>query len=232
MKLDSSVQRLGHIMLSFLFSVGLSFGSIDLAQLPAQEVEIIAKKVIAEMQRDLPATPSLIVTERPEPTPLGALSYANGKCVLIVNTNVSAWSQWGRFLNESNRQEWPQIIAASVAHEVGHCTRESLKFAASYQIDSNQLRGLQNTGQSGTSSEMSYKQELFADTVAVLYAREYAGENADKVINTIIKAREYFGSKEPTHNTAVVLNRLVEKDLQRLEQESIGAAATRLLSSL
>lgn len=219
-------------MLSFLFSVGLSFGAIDLTQLSAQEVEIIAKKVIAEMQQDLPAKPSLIVTERPEPTPLGALSYASGKCVLIVNTSVSGWSQWGRFLNEDNREEWPQIIAASVAHEVGHCTRESLKFAATHQLENSPLRGLQNTSQLGVASDMSYKQELFADTVAVLYAREHAGDNADKVISSIIKAREHFGSREPTHNTAVVLNRLLKKDLRRLEEESIPAAATRLLSSL
>lgn len=219
-------------MLSFLLSMGLSFGSIDLIQLPARQVEQIAQGVISEMQVEMSTKPSLIVTKRPEPTPLGALAYANGKCVIIVNTNKTAWAQWGRFLNEDNRAHWPQIIAASVAHEMGHCLRESRKFVATYDVRDQEFRGIQSTGSFGPDPEMVYKQELFADAVAVLYARENAGDDADFVIRSMIKAREKFGAHEPTHNTAEMLSRLNDQDTSRLANETMGLAATRLLSSL
>lgn len=219
-------------MLSFLLSLGIGFGSIDLTQLPAQQVELIAKEVMAEIQSEMYTKPSLIVTERPEPTPLGALAYANGKCVVIVNTNKSAWAQWGRFLNESNREQWPQIIAASVAHEMGHCLRESRQFVSSYEVDDHEFRGIQSTGSFGPKPEMVYKQELFADAIAVLYARERLGAEAENVIHSLISARERFSANDPTHNTSKILNRLVDQDTSRLANESMGLAATRLLSAL
>ncbi|MEQ9108319.1 MAG: hypothetical protein RLO04_12715 [Limnobacter sp.] len=218
-------------MLSFLLSVGLAFGSIDLSQLPARQVEQIAKEVMLDMQTDLPTKPSLIVTKRAEPTPLGALAYANGKCVVIINTNEAAWSQWGRFLNEGNRALWPQIIAASVAHEMGHCLRESRKFAASYKLDEDEFRGLESTGGFGPQPEMVYKQELFADTVAILYAREHADGDSEQVIGAMIQAREHYGANEPTHNTSKALKQLLNTDMQRLDNETLGVAATRLLAA-
>lgn len=219
-------------MLSFLLSLGLGFGSINLANLPAQQVEQIAKEVMAEMEVEMRTKPSLIVTERPEPTPLGALAYANGKCVVIVNTNKTAWAQWGRFLNEENHAQWSQIIAASVAHEMGHCLRESRSFVANFEVNPEEFRGIQNTGSFGPKPEMVYKQELFADTVAILYARENAGEEASAVIETMIQARERFSANEPTHNTGRMLSRLTALDTSRLQSETIGVAATRLLAAL
>ena len=219
-------------MLSFLLSVGLAFGSIDLSLLPARQVEQIAKEVMLDMQTDLQTKPSLIVTKRGEPTPLGALAYANGKCVVIINTNEAAWSQWGRFLNEGNRALWPQIIAASVAHEMGHCLRESRKFAASYKLDEDEFLGLESTGGFGPQPEMVYKQELFADTVAILYAREHAGSDSNDVIRAMIQAREHYGANEPTHNTSKALKQLLNTDMQRLDNETLGIAATRLLAAL
>lgn len=219
-------------MLSFLLSLGLGFGSIDMAQLPAQQVEQIAREVMIELESDMRTKPSLIVTERPEPTPLGALAYANGKCVVIVNTNETAWAQWGRFLNENNRAQWPKIIAASVAHEMGHCFGESRSFVANYEVNEDEFRGIQHTGSFGPKPEMVYKQELFADTVAILYAKENAGSDADTVINSMIEARERFSANDPTHNTARMLNRLIAKDTSRQDNETLGLAATRLLSAL
>ena len=181
--------------------MGLAFGSIDLSLLPARQVEQIAKEVMLDMQTDLQTKPSLIVTKRAEPTPLGALAYANGKCVVIINTNETAWSQWGRFLNEDNRALWPQIIAASVAHEMGHCLRENRKFVASHKLDEDEFRGLESTGGFGPPPEMVFKQELFADTVAILYAQELAGSDSASVIGALIQAREQYGAIEPTHNT-------------------------------
>lgn len=219
-------------MLSFLLSLGLSFGSITFSELPAKQVEQIAKEVMTEMQVEMNIKPTLIVTERPEPTPLGALVYANGKCVVVVNTNKAAWAQWGRFLNTENRGKWSTIIATSVAHEMGHCLRESRQFVASYEVNSDNFRGIQSTSNLGSMDEMVYKQELFSDVVAVLYAKERAGINADDVINLLIQSREQFSASEPTHNTAKVLSRLITQDTSRLENESFGMAAVRLLSSL
>ncbi len=219
-------------MLSFLLSLGLGFGSINLTQLPAHQVEEIAKEVLVELGAEMRTKPSLIVTERPEPTPLGALAYANGKCVVIVNTNEAAWAQWGRFLNDQNRAHWPQIIAASVAHEMGHCFRESRSFVANYEVNEDEFRGIQNTGSFGPKPEMVYKQELFADTVAILYAKENAGNDAHHVIKSMIQAREKFSANDPTHNTSKVLNRLIAKDTSRQGDETLGSTATRLLSAL
>lgn len=219
-------------MLSFLLSLGLGFGSIGFAQLPAEQVEQIAREVMAELQTEMRTKPSLIVTDRPEPTPLGALAYANGKCVVIVNTNTLAWAQWGRFLNDHNRAQWPQIIAASVAHEMGHCFREGRTFVANYEVDGAEFRGIQNTGSFGPKPEMVYKQELFSDTVAILYTREKAGEHADLVVESMIQARERFSANDPTHNTAKVLNRLTAHNTSRLDNETLGMAAARLLSAL
>lgn len=219
-------------MLSFLLSLGLGFGSIDLIQLPANQVEQIAQQVIADMQTEMRTKPSLIVTKRPEPTPLGALAYANGKCVIIVNTNDTAWAQWGRFLNDNNRAQWSKIIAASVAHEMGHCLRESRAFVANYEINDKEFHGIQSTGNLGPKPEMVYKQELFADAVAILYAREKAGSDAANVIDSMIRAREKFSANEPTHNTSRMLSLLIDQDTTRLDNESMGVAATRLLSAL
>ena len=155
-------------MLSFLLSLSFGLGSINLTELPAHQVEQIAKEVMSELESEMRIKPTLMVTERPEPTPLGALAYANGKCVVIVNTNETAWAQWGRFLNNRNRALWPQIIAASVAHEMGHCFRESRSFVANYEVNQEELRGIQNPGGIGPSPDMVYKQELFSDTVAIL----------------------------------------------------------------
>ena len=219
-------------MLSFLLSLGLGFGSIDQTDLPAQYVEQIAREVIVEMRAEMKTEPTLVVTERPEPTPLAAMAYANGKCVVIVNTNKTAWAQWGRFLNERNRPQWPEIVAASVAHEMGHCLRESREFTATFEINEDEFLGIQSTGNLGPKPATVYKQELFADTVAILYAREHAGEQADEVIETMIKARERYSANEPTHNTAKMLHRLITQDTHRLENERMGVAATRLLSML
>lgn len=219
-------------MLSFLLSLGLGFGSINLTELPAQQVEQIAREVMSELETEMRIKPTLMVTERPEPTPLGALAYANGKCVVIVNTNETAWAQWGRFLNANNRALWPQIIAASVAHEMGHCFRESRAFVANYAVNEDEFRGIQNTGGFGPKPDMVYKQELFSDTVAILYARENAGSEAESVIETMIQAREKYSADDPTHNTSKMLSRLIAKDTTRQGGETFGVAATRLLSEL
>jgi hypothetical protein len=219
-------------MLSFLLSMSLGFGSINLTNLPAEQVEQIAREVMTELETEMRIKPSLLVTERPEPTPLGALAYANGKCVVLVNTNQTAWAQWGRFLNGNNRALWPQIIAASVAHEMGHCFKESRAFVANYEVNEEEFRGIQTTGSFGPKPEIVYKQELFSDTVAVLYAKENAGDEADSVIQTMIHARERFSANDPTHNTSRMLSQLIAKDTVRQGSETFGMAATRLLSAL
>jgi hypothetical protein len=219
-------------MLSFLLSLGLGFGPIDFNQLPVQRVEAIAHEVTKNLEDHLTNKPQLIVTQRPEPTPLGAISYLNGKCVVIINTNESAWNQWGRFLNADNVENWDAIISASVAHEVGHCFKEGRQFVASYDIHDPQLKGLRNTEKANMQPETVFKQELFADAVAVLYAREFMPEQADVVIDTLISARQRFARNDPTHNTAPTLTELLNQTPIRVESESMGGAAHRVLSAL
>jgi hypothetical protein len=48
----------------------------------------------------------------------------------------------------------------------------------------------------------------------------------------MIQAREHYGVNEPTHNTAKVLKQLMSTNTQRLDNEPVGAAATRLLAAL
>ena len=52
------------------------------------------------------------------------------------------------------------------------------------------------------------------------------------MIEAMIKARERYSANEPTHNTAKMLHRLIAQDTNRLENERMGVAATRLLSML
>ncbi|HEX4843425.1 MAG TPA: hypothetical protein VFV57_07125 [Limnobacter sp.] len=219
-------------MLSFLLSISLGFSAIGLDDLPAERVEQIAKVVMADLQQDMRVKPSLIVTERPEPTPLGAITYANGKCVVIININTDAWSQWGRFLNQRNTSDWDGIVAASVAHEMGHCLRESRDFVNTFEVDDKQFSGLRNTGGLGAAPEMVYKQELFADTVAMIYASEKTGDRAVDVMQAMVHARARYGANDPTHNTSEIMERLLAKPLIRQPDESMGKAAMRLLKAL
>lgn len=219
-------------MLSFLLSLGMGLGPVDFDQLPAQRVEAIAHEVIENLEGHIVNKPTLIVTQRPEPTPLGAISYLNGKCVVIINVNEAAWSQWGRFLKPDNANQWDAIIAASVAHEMGHCFKEGRQFVANHDINNAQLKGLRNTGKPTISPETVFKQELFADTVAVLYAKEFLAAQADTVIDTMISARKRYAGNDPTHNTGPTLTALMEQAPNRLESESMGSAAHRILSSM
>jgi len=219
-------------MLSFFLSLVWSFGSIDVEQLPVARVEQIAHEVLNELQAETRYRPTIMVTERPEPTPLGALAHVNGKCVIVVNPRKEAWTQWGRFLNQQNHGQWRDIIAASVAHELGHCFRENRKFVAGSPLLQEEFRGIQATGALESRAEIIYRQELFADTVALLYAKEHAGEHAELVIGTLIKARERFGANDVTHNTGKILARLLEADLSRHDKETVGEAALRLLTTL
>ena len=219
-------------MLSFLLSLGMGLSPVDFDQLPAQRVEAIAHQVIENLEDHMVNKPTLIVTQRPEPTPLGAISYLNGKCVVIININEAAWSQWGRFLRHDNTSEWDAIIAASVAHETGHCFKEGRQFVTDYDINNAQMKGLRNTGKLSVSPETVFKQELFADTVAMLYAKEFLTAQADAVMNTMIAARKRYAGNDPTHNTGPTLTELLEQEPHRLETESMGSAAHRLLSAL
>ncbi|WP_370261512.1 hypothetical protein [Limnobacter sp.] len=219
-------------MLSILLSLTLGFSAIDQEKLPAAHVETIARDVIEQLQIDMRVKPSLIVTERPEPTPLGAMLYANGKCVIIINTQKNAWAQWGRFLDGQNTSNWDGIVAASVAHEMGHCLRESREFVASFSLENKQFRGLQQVSNTGLPADMVFKQELFADAVAVLYAQETLAEQASEVIETMIQARSKYGANDPTHNTAEVLKKLLSKPMLRDDHETLGQAAKRMLETL
>ena len=217
------------MLLSFFFSVS----SPTLEELPVAHVEQIAQEVMAELSHATPIKPTLTVTHRPEPTPLGALRYASGRCKLVINTNEQAWAQWGRFLNEDNKAEWDNIIRASVAHEVGHCMPEQSRSMVQINLSQETLNALaRSDGHVSGAHARVLREELFADTVAILYAKEYLDEpTAAKVISSMLDARTEYGHSDPTHDTSRELNRILEQNGQRLPEETFGQAAARLLSN-
>lgn len=218
-------------MLSFLMSLSLGFSAIDLNQLPVQRVQEIAQEVVSHLETDLVSRPTILVTERAETTPLGAISYQSGKCVMIINRNKNAWAQWGRFLNSQNESQWNDIIAASVAHEMGHCFKEGRQYVA----DTSQgefTRGLANIQGLDTQHQIVFKQELFADTVALLYAKEHFGDRADAVIESLVNSREKFSGDDPSHDTGAPLRHLLNKPMGRQNAERLGAAAQRVLKGM
>lgn len=219
-------------MLSAIFSFFLTASGPSFADLPPAHVEKIATQVINQLAHEYQEKPTLVVTTRPEPTPLGVISYANGRCKMVINTNGNAWSEWGRFLNSDNKADWDSIIAASVAHEVGHCLKEAKTGQHSVQLSEETLSALGSVGNSAVAmSTRVLKQELFADTVAVIYAKEFLPANtAGHVIDSMLAAREKFGSADPSHDTYRELAVVVGKSLDRLPGETLGATAVRLLS--
>lgn len=216
-------------MLSFLLSLSLGFGAIDLEQLPLERVQSIASEVVSRLEGDLSSRPTVLVTQRQEATPLGAISYLNGRCVMIINHNSHAWAQWGRFLNARNVDQWDDIVAASVAHEMGHCMRENRQYAVN-QPSIETTRGLANIQGSAHQQDVVFKQELFADAVALIYAKEHMGDRADAVIESLVQSREKFSADDPSHGTGQALRELMNTTLSRNANENLGAAAKRLLT--
>jgi hypothetical protein len=221
------------MLMSLLLSLGLGVGSIDFDTLSSARVTQIAKEVMVGMQAELDSRPRILIAQRPEPTPLGAIQYADGQCVMLINQNKTAWAQWGRFLNAHNTAQWDAIIAASVAHEMGHCLKESRLFAQpQFSVPRKNPGGLSGMTGLSKSTEMVLKQELFADTVAVIYAKETWGEKADAVIQTILASREQFSQDDPSHDTSQYLRAVLNEPLNRLPNETIGQTAQRVLSGV
>jgi hypothetical protein len=218
-------------MLSLLFSIALGAQTIDTHTLPVNRVERIAQEVIGKMHDELQTQPTLWVTSRPEQTPLGALAHSAQRCTLVINTNKGAWAQWSRFLSGNNTALWDGIIAASVAHEIGHCMNEAHQFTNEYQIQAESMRALGGSSEKKTGDTATvFKQELFADAVAVIYAREHQQSIANDVIKCMLDSRAKFGEYDPAHNTSRELRALIKAGGARKQGENIGEAASRLLS--
>lgn len=219
-------------MLAAIFSFFLTASGPSFTDLPPSHVEKIANQVISQLANEYQEKPTLVVTTRPEPTPLGVISYANGRCKMVINTNTNAWSEWGRFLNAGNKAHWDSIIATSVAHEVGHCLKESKTGQHSVHLSDETMNALGSVGNSSVAmSTRVLKQELFADTVAVIYAKEFLPEKmASIAIDSMLTAREQYGNADPSHDTYRELAVVAAKPLDRLPGETIGAIALRLLS--
>lgn len=221
-------------MFSFLLSLSLGFGAISQSDLPVERVEKIAHEVIANLKADNPKiNPTLIVTHRPEPTPLGALAYSNGSCALIINPTDEAWAQWGRFINADNTARWDEIIAVSVAHEVGHCMEEGKQFTSNYEIAGDTLRALGGLSTAlGGSPSMVFKQELFADAVAVLYAKSHFGSDGQYIVDNLIQSRARFGGDDPSHNTSRELTAFSIADAAQTPLQATGSNAMALLQQI
>lgn len=221
-------------MFSFLLSLSLGFGAISQRDLPVDRVEKIAHEVIANLKADNPSIdPTLVVTRRPEPTPLGAMAYSNGSCALIINPTDEAWAQWGRFINSDNTSKWDEIIAASIAHEVGHCMEEGKRFTSNYEITGDTLRALGgvNTAMWGSPSVV-FKQELFADAIAVLYAKAHFGEDSQYIVDNLIQSRARFGHDDPSHNTSRELTAFAMAEDAVAPMNATGTNAVKLLEQI
>lgn len=217
-------------MMSLLLALGLGFEPMDSERLSTTHVSEIARKVIVSMKSDLQGVrPTILVTTRPEPTPLGAIRYADGRCVMVINQEEAAWGQWGRFLNAQNTAQWDALIAASVAHEMGHCLKEAVAWTGSAYGAHVGLSGL--SAQSKTDA-YTLKFELFADTVALIYAHEQWGKQSKQLANTLLSSRAQFSDSDPNHNTAPYLREVMKQDLRRRPNETLGMTASRVLSNL
>ena len=216
-------------MLSFLLSLAFGLGHIDTDNLPVDRVMRVVQEVKTQLAQELPQAPSVVIMERAEPTPLGAISYLSGRCVIFINPNPQAWAQWGRFLKSDNQAQWDQILAASAAHEMGHCMRENREFVAQVQLQDPQLRGFSGTGLSAARAEVVLKQELFADTVALAYANRYLGEQGASVMQWLIETREKYDQNDPTHATGRWLRTL---DLGKLTGDSTQPLSKAVLQTL
>lgn len=209
--------------------------AITAQTLPFEHVKTIAENTYQEMrpfEQDI--RPNIEVIHRPEPTPLGVIPGRAGSCRLIINTNPDAWAEWGRFLKDNNRQHWDTIIKASVAHELGHCMPEHRHGWQHVQLSGQSLQGLAHGHDKPSSTETRIlKQELFADTVAVLYAKEILSpEERDAAISAMLTARVAYGNHDPSHNTARELSVVIQADGTRQNDESFGQAAARLLRDI
>lgn len=222
-------------MFGLLFSLFVASGPINPETLPFEEVAQIARATHQELaEHDVNIFPSIEVRYRPERTPLGVIGANNGHCRLIINTNKEAWAEWNRFLTNENKAHWRSIIRMSLAHELGHCMPEHRSTWQDIQLSSDTMSGL-----SPSKTELYekrtrvLKQELFADTVAILYAKQFLElDERNTAIASMLRARVNFGNQDITHNTANELAQVIESDGFRADEESFGQAAARLLRSI
>ncbi|MDX1670374.1 MAG: hypothetical protein R3194_13210, partial [Limnobacter sp.] len=118
---------------------------------------------------------------------------------------------------------------------VGHCLPEHAANMTHVELSESAMNALSQIERHSHSDRHEHilRQELFADTVAILYAREFLDEaKADSVVNSMLSARDQFGRNEPTHNTASDLRELIKMGAQREEGETFGQAAMRVLALL
>jgi hypothetical protein len=217
-------------MMSLLLALGLGFEPMDSERLPARRVSDIARKVIVSMKPDLQGVrPSILLTMRPEPTPLGAIRYADGRCLMVINQDEAAWGQWGRFLNAQNTAQWDALIAASVAHEMGHCLKEAVDWTSA---EYGSHVGLSGLGTQSKTDAYTLKFELFADTTALIYAHEQWGAQSRQFAQTLLNSRARFADCDPNHNTAPYLQEVMKQDLSRRPNETLGMAVSRVLSNV
>lgn len=112
----------------------------------------------------------VIVQDRAENTPLGALTTKGGSCLIIVNSRPAVWVFWDKLLNVGELSE-SQAIEFATAHEVAHC--------------------VQLTRLSGTDYDKALsKPEHFADLFALNYLSHTLNENEfKKVLHGVIALR-------------------------------------------
>lgn len=216
-------------MMGLLLALSMGPDAVSFDDLPVERVTAIAQTVMVSMKSDLTGLrPLILLSTHPAPTPLAAMRYADGRCVMLINQQEKAWAQWGRFLTRKNSPLWSDLIATSVAHEMGHCLNPS---KTSYkQSEFSRLSGLHAVQKELLAQEQ--QQELFADTVAIIYAHEHFGATASQLAQTFIRSRAAFADSDPSHDTSGFLQALLPLDLKRKPNESFHQAAHRVLKQV
>ena len=224
------------IMLSLLLALfgGLSGPSFD--ELPVKAVETYAQQAVENLQPGFGQKIHVVTVTRSEMTPLGSVNSPSRQCIIVINNNASAWRMWGRFTQYVAKEDWPALIEASVAHEIGHCEERALNVKYTGLDKHTADSGLMLTsnrnaaGGFGKGSSMSTQlaSELYADVYAHLYLRKYLADKADKIEDAWQKGRDEYASADPDHATSPYLTKISRFENALTPETSMAEAAWTL----
>ena len=63
---------------------------------------------------------SVRVMHRPEPTPMGSMVTRYGECIIVINTNPTAWQRWDEIFSHMDL-EVAEFMEFAAYHEAAHC---------------------------------------------------------------------------------------------------------------
>lgn len=157
-----------------------------------------------------------VVTYRFERTPIGAmLLKPRDLCVILINTNRSAWSLWPNF-GDDTRISMEDVFEFAVWHELGHCYNKHVLPTMGAQTNS-----------PGIDSE-SFS-DIFG--LAMMRAR-YPEKNFDALLHGVLKGRDSFeGFFSSGHHTSPAI-RTAQAALRELDGDAFLRNQTAFIKKL